>query len=129
MKRLPAGNRRSSPIRPSAERVPPRVYIEGVSPEIDGGRYPIKRTVGETVLVEADIFAEGHDRIAAVLLHRQAGEEDWREIAMTPLPNDRWQAAFDVTEVGIGCYTIEAWIDVFASWRAGLARRSRPGRT
>src|SRR5215472_18618464 len=56
-----------------------RVVIEHVDPEIDGGRFPIKRTPGERVVVEADAFAEGHDELACVLLHRRAGETDWHE--------------------------------------------------
>src|SRR5262249_6483116 len=77
-----------------------RVVIEGVSPEIDAGRFPIKRAAGETVVVEADVFADGHDRLAAILRYRDVGTETaegaWRETAMALVENDRWQAAFTV---------------------------------
>ena len=72
-----------------------RVIIERVSPEIDGGRFPIKRVPGEPVEVEADIFADGHDVISALLLYRSATELTWTELEMAPLPNDRWRATFD----------------------------------
>ena len=65
------------------------VVIEAVSPEVDAGRFPIKRTVGEGVIVEADIFAEGHGTLAAVLKHRHESAPDWTEVPMKPLVNDR----------------------------------------
>ncbi|GIX47338.1 MAG: hypothetical protein KatS3mg131_1549 [Candidatus Tectimicrobiota bacterium] len=68
-----------------------RVVIEGVKPEIDSGRFPIKRTVGEEVVVEADIFADGHDVLAAVLRYRPGHAAAWQETPMAPLVNDRWR--------------------------------------
>ena len=70
--------------------------IEGISPQIDGGRFPAKRTVGDQVRVEADIFTDGHDAIAASLLAHREGSDEWTEIPMQPLVNDRWTAAFRV---------------------------------
>jgi starch synthase (maltosyl-transferring) len=66
-----------------------RVAIERVEPEIDAGRFPIKRVVGERVVVEADVFADGHDELACVLCYREAESSEWREVPMTPLVNDR----------------------------------------
>jgi len=71
-----------------------RVIIEGVAPEIDGGRFPIKRTVGETVVVEADVFTDGHDSLSCVLQYRKAGETAWQEVPMRFLVNDRWRGEF-----------------------------------
>jgi starch synthase (maltosyl-transferring) len=101
-----------------------RVAIERVDPEIDCGRFPIKRTPGEPVIVEADIFADGHSRLAAVLRHRQVSPAtgEWQEIAMFQVDNDRWRAEFTPSQVGDHEYTIEAWIDEFGTWRAGLAK-------
>jgi starch synthase (maltosyl-transferring) len=110
-----------------ATAVPPRVLIEGVAPEIDGGRFPIKRVVGGTVCVSADVFAEGHDRLAAVLCARQAGETTWREVAMHPLVDDRWQGAFTVSQLGEYEYTIVAWVDHFESWRDALQKKVEAG--
>ncbi len=106
---------------------PSRVVIEGVSPEIDGGRFPIKRTVGEEVAVSADIFAEGHDLLAAVVKYRVAGGGEWSESPMEPLLNDRWTGRFTVTTLGRHEYTIEAWVDHFRSWLKALSRKSEAG--
>src|SRR5215467_13680397 len=73
---------------------PPRVVVEAVAPEVDGGRFPVKRVVGDTVVVGAAVFAEGHSRLAAVLRFRREGEAGWREIAMEPVASDRWEAGF-----------------------------------
>jgi starch synthase (maltosyl-transferring) len=106
--------------------VPSRVVIEGVAPEVDGGRFPIKRTVGETVEVSADIHADGHEVLAAVVRYRPAGGE-WAEVGMDPLVNDRWSASFAVTRPGWYEYAIEAWIDRFAGWRRDLGRKADAG--
>ena len=100
-----------------------RAIIEAVTPEIDGGRYAIKRTVGEYVVVEADIFADGHDQLSAVLSFRQAGAESWEEIFMEPLGNDRWRAQFQVTQIGQAFYRILAWVDPFQTWQQDLHKR------
>lgn len=104
-----------------------RVVIGGVRPEIDGGRFPAKRTIGEKVVVEADIFAEGHDVLAGVLRHRHEADEDWTETPLEFLVNDRWRAAFDVTKLGRYHYTLEAWVDAFKTWRKGLAKKVEAG--
>lgn len=77
-----------------------RVVIEGVKPELDCGRFPIKRTVGEKVVVVANVFADGHDAVACALLYRRENEAVWQEELMQPLGNDRWRAQFTVTELG-----------------------------
>jgi starch synthase (maltosyl-transferring) len=107
------------------ETCPPRVTIEGMSPELDAGRFPIKRVVGDVVRVSASIFADGHDRIAAVLRHRLASDGPWGEVPMRAGPNDRWEAEFRVERLGRYEYTVEAWIDVFGSWREALSKKVR----
>ena len=109
------------------EPAPSRVIIEGVRPEIDGGRFPIKRTVGELVIVGADIFAEGHDILVAILKHRRAGEADWTVTPMTDQGNDRWTAHFPVDTLGRHEYTVQAWIDMFASWVREVTKKSLAG--
>jgi starch synthase (maltosyl-transferring) len=104
-----------------------RVVIERVTPQIDCGRYPIKRVIGEPVVVEADIFADGHDVLSAVLKFRPDENSGWAEVPMTPLVNDRWTASFVVTELGTWCYTIEGWVDPFKSWRKDLHKRFSAG--
>ncbi len=103
-----------------------RVVIEGVEPEIDCGRFPIKRVVGETVAVEADIFTDGHDALAAVLRYWHEGA-GWAEVPMQPLVNDRWRGEFPVTTLGRYRYTIRAWIDRFGTWQRDLAKKVEAG--
>src|SRR5687768_2539335 len=85
-----------------------RVIIEGVEPEIDCGQFPIKRTRGESVVVEADVFTDGHDSICCYLLYRREKDRKWTEVPMVALPNDRWRGVFVVTELGYYRYTLIA---------------------
>ena len=79
--------------------------VEGLWPEIDAGRFPIKRVPGQEVLVEADVFADGHDLVAAAIRFRAEGEEAWREAAMEPLGNDRFRGSFAIEERADHRYT------------------------
>lgn len=111
----------------SASRLPQegrqRVMIESVTPEVDGGRFPAKRTLGDIVQVEADIFTDGHDVISAVLLYRKEGASDWQETALETLVNDRWRGSFPITELGRYRFTIRAWIDHWETWLRDLKKR------
>jgi starch synthase (maltosyl-transferring) len=100
-----------------------RVIIEGVQPAVDDGRFPAKRVAGDVVRIEADIFADGHDLISAVALHRHAAEKKPRVTRMLPLLNDRWRAEIVVDEIGHTLFTIEAWIDHFLTWHRDLQKR------
>ena len=100
-----------------------RVIIEGISPEIDSGRFPAKRTLGDQVAVEADIFTDGHDSISASLLAHREGSDDWTEIPMRPLENDRWTASFRVSELGRYGFKVQGWVDHFETWRRDLLKR------
>ncbi|MFO0866992.1 MAG: maltotransferase domain-containing protein [Gemmataceae bacterium] len=115
---------------PLADRVPSRVIIEGVSPEVDAGRFAAKRTVGEEMSVEADIHTDGHEVLAAVLCYRHQSTPDWIEVSMAARPNDRWIAKFHVNKPGFYEYTLQAWIDRFATWHRDLGKRveAAPGR-
>jgi len=104
-----------------------RVVIEEVQPEIDQGRFPIKRTVGEKVQVEADIFTDGHDLVSGVLLYRRQGESVWQETPMTLVENDRWRGEFRVMDLGSYQYTVQAWIDHFLTWRRDLVKKMKAG--
>ena len=100
-----------------------RVIIEAVRPEIDSGRFPIKRVQGDVVAVEADVFVEGHESLSCALLYRRKGASRWTELPMTPLDNDRWSASFEVAELGRYQYTVLAWHDPFKTWRRDLEKR------
>ncbi len=100
-----------------------RAVIESVTPEIDGGRFAIKRIVGDRVVVEADVFTDGHDAVSARLLHRRSGENEWHEVEFEPLVNDRWSAQFEVTDLGRYQYTVLAWVDHLKSWRRDIEKK------
>ncbi|MCW5631767.1 MAG: alpha-1,4-glucan--maltose-1-phosphate maltosyltransferase [Rubrivivax sp.] len=100
-----------------------RVVVERVSPAVDDGRFPIKRVLGDRVVVEADCFADGHDAVACSLLWRTGGDGAWHSAPMAQLGNDRWRAAFTVDTLGSWSYTVRAWVDPFLSWRRDFERR------
>jgi len=104
-----------------------RVVISGVQPEIECGRFPIKRTLGEKVLVEADIFTDGHDALSAVLLYRHEAQPQWSQVPLRLVVNDRWQGEFVVAQLGHYYYTLQAWVDRFTSWRRNLTKRIEAG--
>jgi starch synthase (maltosyl-transferring) len=103
------------------------IIIERVAPELDGGRYPVKRVVGDTLFVSADIFADGHDLLDAALLLRTAGGERWTEAPMRFVDNDRWAGSVELTLNARHQYTVEAWRDEFGTWRAGLQKKVAAG--
>src|SRR5690606_20352622 len=90
-----------------------RVIIENVQPQVDGGHYPAKSTVGESVKVTADIFSDGHDHIRAQVLYKKESSESWTVRELKHESNDVWSASFQVTEKGFYFFTIRAWVDHF----------------
>jgi len=99
------------------------IVIERLSPELDGGRYPVKRVVGDRLLVAADIFADGHDLLDAAILLRASDDEAWTEAPMRPIDNDRWSGRIALTRNAWHIYAVEAWRDVFGTWRHGLHKK------
>ena len=104
-----------------------RVLVEGVRPEIDCGAFPAKRTVGEFVVVEADIFTDGPALVGGEILYRYEREEVWRRSSMKPVGIDRWSGDFLASKVGKYYYTIEGWIDRFGTWRNAMIKRIDSG--
>ena len=100
-----------------------RTIIESISPAVDGGRFPAKRVIGDTVVVEADAFADGHDVVSVRLLHRPPGSGEWIEVVMEALGNDRWRGAFVVEALGRHAFTVAAWTDAWTTWRQDLRKR------
>jgi starch synthase (maltosyl-transferring) len=114
----------STGLDPQLQR---RVVVENVRPQVDCGRFPIKRTTGEQVVVTADIFVDGHELLSAVLLYRKAGQDEWLVARMLPLGNDAFRALFVVESLGAYEYTVEAWVDRFESWRQELSKKFGAG--
>ncbi|MFW6254990.1 MAG: alpha-1,4-glucan--maltose-1-phosphate maltosyltransferase [Chitinivibrionales bacterium] len=104
-----------------------RVVIEGVWPQIDCGEFPVKRVVGETVSVQADIFADGHDSIDALLLYKTENSVHWQQQWMSPMVNDRWEAHFSIQELVDYRYTITAWVDPFRTWQRDFLKKLHAG--
>jgi starch synthase (maltosyl-transferring) len=103
------------------------VVIENIEPCIDGGRYPVKRVVGQELKVSADVFKDGHDQISVSLKWRKVGESDWRQTPMEATENDRWEAVCHFIENALHEYTIEAWEDSFRSWQVEYAKKYAAG--
>jgi starch synthase (maltosyl-transferring) len=104
-----------------------RLAIEAAAPSVDGGAFPVKRIAGELVPASADIICDGHDKLSARLQWRGPGETEWSETALLPVGNDRWQAAFPLSVVGLHHYRIVAWRDAFATFRDELAKKHAAG--
>ncbi len=108
-----------------------RASIEHVTPQVDGGRHPVKREVGDVLVVEADAFVDGHDIVRVVLRHRPPGENGqpgrWREIPMGDPDNDRWRAETTLESIGRHAYAVAAWSDRFATWLRDLDTRLAAG--
>ncbi|MBA3889667.1 MAG: alpha-1,4-glucan--maltose-1-phosphate maltosyltransferase [Gemmatimonadaceae bacterium] len=117
-------DRKAKDRRPDTHPALEHVAIECVTPELDAGRFPVKRLVGDRVEVGADIFKEGHDQLAAQVLYRGPGDTEWHAAPMAfDFEQDRWFGEFIVDEIGAWTYTVEAWTDAFGTWRSGLRKK------
>jgi len=103
-----------------------RAVIDRVIPEVDGGRFAVKRVVGDVVRVEAHVFCDGHDTLACMLGYRHESDADWTEVPMALRYNDEWFGEFTVEKLGRYRYTVTAWVDHFLSWRNEFRRRVEP---
>jgi starch synthase (maltosyl-transferring) len=111
----------------SVESAAGAFHIEDVFPSIDGGRFPVKRIIGEPVEVWADIYRDGHEVIGAALVWRREVDREWRRETMTMDSNDRWSGTFVPDMPGRYVYAIEAWTDEFATWRHGFELKQKAG--
>ena len=116
---------RAGEAREAAAR--PRLVIEALSPDVDRGRFAVKRTVGDVVEVEAVLFGDGHDQLAAELRWRAADETDWQAERMAERGNDRWTAAFPLARLGRYEYVVEGWLDRFGGFRRDFRRKLDAG--
>ncbi|MBA2384804.1 MAG: DUF3416 domain-containing protein, partial [Actinobacteria bacterium] len=113
----------------SSKPPPVRIVIQDVQPQIDCGRYPVKRSQGDAVGVSADVFKDGHDVLRAVVRYRRGGTRKWLEQPLAPVGNDRWEGSFEVPELGRWQFTIEAWVDRYATMLDELDRKLAAGQT
>ena len=106
----------------------PRLVIERVTPELDSGRHPVKRVLGESVLVEADIYKDGHDEIEGQVLFRGPGGGVWQRVKLEyKFEPDRWHAQFRTDRLGMWEFVVEAWPDRYGSWVRDLRKRLGAG--
>ena len=105
----------------------PSVVIENLAPLVNGGRYPVKRVVGEDLVVEADIFRDGHDPVSAALRWRLRGQRQWQETPMAYIDNDRWRGACTLYRNAVYEFTVEAWTDRFRGWREEFRKKFKAG--
>lgn len=110
---------RGAAREPRAERV----VVERVRPEVDGGRFPVKRVAGDEIEIEADVFVDGHDLLAVRLLYRREGDRDHQEVPMVARGNDVYVASLRAEAEGRYLFTVEAWVDGFATFRAALKKK------
>jgi len=123
----PPRPRRTAEPGPEAVGTRRTIIIQRVAPELDGGRHPVKRVMGDELIVTADIFADGHDLLDAVILAQHEDEGPWREVPMRLIDNDRWSGTLTLERIGRYRYTIEAWRDEWGSWRAGMRKKVDAG--
>lgn len=116
-----------SEIARSGSAARSRVVIENVRPSVDFGRFPVKRCVGDLVEVCADIFADGHDLLAAVVRFRHGKDSTWQEAAMQALPNDEWRGSFRVEKIGRYFFSVQGWMDCFRSWQENVKKKVLAG--
>jgi starch synthase (maltosyl-transferring) len=100
-----------------------RVIVAAVRPELDGGRFAVKRVVGDVLEIEADLLVDGHDILAARVLFRHEHASEWSEQPLAPLGNDRWHAVLPLSALGRWQYTVESWVDEWASFVWGFRRK------
>jgi starch synthase (maltosyl-transferring) len=104
-----------------------RIAFENITPSVDGGRFPVKKIVGQVIDIEADIFSDGHDHLAASLWWRAADDKQWREVAMQEAGNDRWRASLSFPRIGRHLFYVQAWRDTFDTYRDELDKKTRAG--
>jgi starch synthase (maltosyl-transferring) len=114
---------------PKTNQPPARIQIQRVTPQVDCGRYAVKRTEGERVEVTADIFRDGHEQLGAAIRFKPAGATRWQEAPLEALGNDHWAGSFAVNRCGPWCFRVEAWVDRIASFQDELRRKTAAGQT
>jgi starch synthase (maltosyl-transferring) len=116
-----------TPVVAAAAKAP-RIAIEAISPAVDGGRFAVKRRLGDWVEVEVDLISDGHEVLAGVLLWRALDATAWQETPLRLINNDRWTARFYLARLGRYVFTVEAWRDEFGTFQNDLRKKNVPGR-
>ncbi|HEX5438819.1 MAG TPA: alpha-1,4-glucan--maltose-1-phosphate maltosyltransferase [Gemmatimonadaceae bacterium] len=113
---------------PGATSTLAHLAIECVAPQLDGECFAVKRVLGDSFTVSADVFRDGHELLAARICYRAPGERAWRYTPMVyDYNSDRWEGGFPLDALGMWSYAVEAWTDRFGSWREALAAKADAG--
>lgn len=100
-----------------------RIIIENIKPQLDGGVFQIKRIVGQTVTVTADVFSDGHDVVECCVKYKHEKDKKWSEVRLIPTSNDEWTTSFKVEKQGVYTYFVEGWVDYALNWQHGTERK------
>jgi len=100
-----------------------RIVIENVTPQLDGGAFYIKRIIGQSIEVKANVFSDGHDVVACAVKFKHQSDKKWQEVRMTEIGNDEWVAQFEVSQQGFYSYFVEGWVDYALNWQHGTERK------
>jgi len=104
-----------------------RIVVDRLTPRVEGGSFAVKRTIGRPIVVEADVFADGHDVLAAEVLWKAVDETEWQRAPLAPVGNDRWQGAMLPKRIGRHLFTVEAWWDDYATLCRAIELKHRAG--
>lgn len=104
-----------------------RVVITNISPQVNNGQYTPRWVVDDPIRITADIFCDGHDELAASIFIKHQGERQWKEFAMKPIGNDRWEVSLELTKEGLYQFKLSAWVDHFTTWKKGLLKKADAG--
>ena len=107
----------------------PRIALEAVAPCVDNGRFPARGQMGQDLEISADIICDGHDVLAAVVLWRTASAPEWTEKKLALQGNDRWTAHIPMSQMGQHEFTVEAWLDVYASICVQMGKKVAAGQS
>ena len=105
---------------------PARILIEDVQPMLDGGRWPVKRTLGSAVVVEATVLRDGHEQIEATV-EFEGPDGEVVASALHPIGGDRFQAIVTPGVLGLHQFRVVAWVNRWASWRDEVSRKVGAG--
>ncbi|MGW0747883.1 maltotransferase domain-containing protein [Streptomyces sp. NPDC002587] len=100
-----------------------RIPVLDVRPAVDCGARPAKAVVDEVFEISATVFREGHDAVSAQVVLRDPSGRLRPPVPLRELApgTDRWGARVSAEVEGRWTYTVEAWSDPVATWRAHAA--------
>ena len=112
---------------PSLDCDAPRIAIEAITPQVDDGSFPVRRTLGDLVTIAADLLGDGHDKLAGDVLLRAVDSADFRAFPLTLLNNDRWTANIPLERLGRHVFAVTAWRDSYGSFVDEVTKKHAAG--